>query len=58
MQVSDDQLPRYKNHKDQLAEVDADIVQRVTTEFAAAHSEAMAAHDISKQAYVKTFRDK
>ena len=58
LQVPADQLPSYKSHKEQLAGVDASIVNRVTTDFAAAYADAMAEHDISKQAYVKSFRDK
>lgn len=58
LQVPADQIPKYQDHKGQLAPVDASIVSRVTTEFAAAYGDAMAEHDISKQVYVKHFRDK
>lgn len=58
MQVPEDQVPKYKNHKDQLAAVDADLVSRVTTEFWAAFSDAMTQHEIPRQQYVKGFREK
>ncbi|KAL0042386.1 hypothetical protein WJX77_010878 [Trebouxia sp. C0004] len=57
-EVPEDQLPKYKNHKDHLAAVDADLVSRVATEFWAAFSDDMTQHEISRQQYVKGFREK
>lgn len=58
MQVHEDQIPRYKSFKELLAPVDAAMVHRIVTEFCAAHSDAMAQHDISQGDYMKGFRDK
>jgi hypothetical protein len=58
LQIPDDQLPKYKNHKDHLAAVDADLVSRVTTEFWAAFGDVMTQHEIPRQQYVKGFREK
>ena len=58
LQVPEDQLPRYKTFKEQLAPVDAALVNRIVTEYCAAYSDAMAAHDIARGDYVKGFRDK
>ena len=57
-QDSEGQLPKYRNHKDHLADVDANLVQRITTEFLAAHSEVMTQHAIARKDYVKGFREK
>lgn len=57
-QVPEEKLPKYENHKDHLAAVDAALVSRIASEFWAVHSEAMNAHEIAKQQYVKGFRDK
>ncbi len=58
LQVPEDQLLKYKNHKDHLAAVDADLVSRVTTEFWAAFADVMTQHEIPRQQYVKGFREK
>lgn len=58
LQVPEDQLPKYKSHKDHLAAIDADLVWRITTEFLAAFWADMTKHEIPRQQYVKGFREK
>ncbi|KAA6429373.1 MAG: hypothetical protein FRX49_00767 [Trebouxia sp. A1-2] len=57
-EVPEDQLPKYKSHKDHLAAIDADLVWRITTEFLAAFWADMTKHEIPRQQYVKGFREK